>query len=338
MSLSRIDVKFFKMAVGTDRLGRETETDIAARCPVCGDSKSHRNKKRLHLYTKNNVTNVNCFNGDCPAQNKTVFSFLRDFFPSLADQYKREKFTTTMEKLAEGEDVFQQFKKPPPESPAGGDPLDDWDHPVVTHDLTPYLKDISEVPEALEYLEGRGIPYDQSLYGKWYFGHQDLKIGEKLYKITGSVVIPLYYDGVMYGFYSRSITSKTFYTYNPDVNVGYKVWNWFNVDKSSPVYIFEGIFDAISSGLRNCVAMMGAGISQDRVDELVRPVFVFDDDRTGHLNGIKYAEKGLEVFVQPAGYAKDMNMNLEMGVDTKKLVLENIHRGISAVTRLKMKL
>lgn len=99
--LDRLDVKYFKLAVGFDSIGRENEVDITARCPVCGDSRSHKSKKRLHLYVKNSVTNVNCFNGDCPVHNKTMYSFLRDFFPALIGQYKKEQFGTTVEKLAQ---------------------------------------------------------------------------------------------------------------------------------------------------------------------------------------------------------------------------------------------
>ena len=32
------DIKFFKLAVGQDRIGHETEIDINAKCPICGDS------------------------------------------------------------------------------------------------------------------------------------------------------------------------------------------------------------------------------------------------------------------------------------------------------------
>lgn len=329
--LDRLDVKYFKLAVGMDAIGKESEVDISARCPVCGDSRTKKNSKRLHLYTKDGTSgHVNCFNGDCPVHNKTVYSFLRDFYPALLPQYKRENFGNTMEKLAKGdtEDVFGNFKNE--EEPK--------EKEVLIHDLTPYLKNIEEVPEALAYLENRGIHYKESKFGKWYFGYQDLKIGETLYKITNAIVIPLYYNDEMYGFYSRSILDKTFYTYMHDANIGYKVWNWFNIKKDQPVFIYEGIFDAIAGGLPNSIALMGAKLPDDRLAELKDPVFVLDDDKTGHLNSISYAEKGHKVYVQPNGYKKDMNENLLQGVDTTKLVLDNLYTGISAVTRIKAKL
>ncbi|MCK5535431.1 MAG: hypothetical protein KAI79_01325, partial [Bacteroidales bacterium] len=89
--IDRVDIKFFKQAVGLSNIGRETDVDISAKCPICGDGKK-RNSKRLHIYNKGTVTNINCFNGDCPVENKTVYSFLRDFYPDILPQYKRETF------------------------------------------------------------------------------------------------------------------------------------------------------------------------------------------------------------------------------------------------------
>jgi hypothetical protein len=331
MPIDRINRKFFLMSVNGQRIGKNTDNDIAVRCPICGDSKKNKRSTRLHLYTKDGYDGdqVSCFNGDCPVQNKTVYSFLKNFFPSLLEQYKRENFSNKIEKLSEG-DVFESLSK----SNKTSNTKDD----ILLHDLTPYLRDISEVPEALEYIKGRKIQYSPDRYGQWYFGYQDLKIGEKIYKITDSVVIPLYKENKMYGFYSRSIKSKEFYTYNPDANVGYKVWNWFNIKKDEPVFIFEGIFDAISGGLPNSIAMMGAKIPAERLKELKKPIFVLDDDKTGRINSINYANMGYDVFVQPHGYAKDMNANLLNGVDTTSLILNNIYGSISAITRIKSKM
>jgi hypothetical protein len=325
--LSRLDIKYFKLAVGLDSIGTETDVDISARCPICGDSRKNKNSKRLHLYTKGSYTGVNCFNGDCACQNKTVYSFLRDFFPSLLPNYKRENFSNTMEKLANGdsEDVFAQFKQKEEKKD------------ILKHDLSPYFKDISECLEALEYIKSRGHTYDESKYGKWFFGYQDLKIGEKLYKLTNAVIIPLYYDGDMYGFYSRNIFEKTFFTYMPEHNVGYKIWNWFNIDKKKPVYIFEGIFDAISGGIENSIALMGAKIPEERLKELSQPVFVLDNDITGLKNSLNYSKKGYSVYIQPADITdKDMNGVLLNNVEKpSELIRKNVFSGISAEVRIK---
>lgn len=355
--LNRIDVKYFKLAVGASAIGKETTVDITARCPVCGDSRTHKNKKRLHLYIKNTVTNVNCFNGDCSVHNKTVYSFLKEFFPSLLPQYKRENFGTTLARIASGDafssesgDVFGDIKETcaqntlsdpgtSGESGKSGEPEKKCE--VLTHDLSPYLTPIESSPPALAYLHNRGYRYTEEQYGKWYYGHQDLKIGDTIYRISGSIVIPLYYGKEMYGFYSRNISAKGFYTYMHDSNVGYKIWNWFNIDKSKPVYIYEGIFDAIAGGFENSIALMGAKMPEVRLSELEKPVFVLDNDKVGLVNSLEYAKRNHTVYVQPEKYPeKDMNdlMIKHPEINTRDLIEQNLFTGIMAQVRIKAKL
>ena len=126
-----------------------------------------------------------------------------------------------------------------------------------------------------------------------------------------------------------------------DANIGYKVWNWFNVKKDQPVFIYEGIFDAIAGGLPNSIALMGAKLPEERLKELKYPVFVLDNDKTGMINSIDYAKRGHQVYIQPEKYSeKDMNdllMN-HQGLDVSLMIQQNLYSGISAEVRLKAKL
>jgi len=161
-----------------------------------------------------------------------------------------------------------------------------------------------------------------------------------LYKITNAIVIPLYHKSEMYGFYSRSIHEKTFFTHMNDANIGYKIWNWFNVDKTKPVFIFEGIFDAISSGLPNVIAAIGAKIPDDRIKELDNPVFVYDNDKTGLLNSLAMSKLGHKVYIQPNNLKqKDMNaLKTETQLNVSDVIESNIYIGIMAEIRIKEKL
>lgn len=333
--LDKIDVKYFKLAVGQEALGKETDLDISARCPICGDSRKNKNKKRLHLYTKGNTDTsfVNCFNGDCVCKNKTIYTFLRDFYPNLYEMYKKEKFTNNIYSLTN--DVFKEIKQ-------------EITKKLTFHNLSNYFIDIKNSPEGLAYLKNRDIDYIndniEERFGKWYFGKYDLKIGEKIYRLTNSIIIPLYYklqEEYMYGFYSRNIKTKMFFTYNPEKNIGFKIWNWFNINKEERVYIFESIFDAISSGFDNVIALMGAKIPEERLKELKEPVFVLDNDLTGLKNSLEYVNKGYQVYIQPNEFTeKDMN-ELKIkhpSVKIKNIISENIFSGISAAVRIKSKL
>nr|DAM32437.1 MAG TPA: DNA primase [Caudoviricetes sp.] len=64
------------------------DLDIACRCPVCGDSRTRKNLKRLHLYQKGDVINVNCFNGDCSVKNMTPYRFFQDYNARVFEQFK----------------------------------------------------------------------------------------------------------------------------------------------------------------------------------------------------------------------------------------------------------
>jgi hypothetical protein len=332
--LDRVDVKFFRLAVGSN-IGRDSDSDVSASCPVCGDGQK-RNSKRLHLYNKGTVTNVNCFNGDCSVVNKTVYSFLRDFFPDLLPQYKRETFSNSFDNFKDS-GLKNLVKKIEPESKV---------KPVITQDLSMYMLHLKESDDGIMYLRNRGIEYLPNKRGKWYFGTQDLKIGETLYKITNSIVIPLYYDDEMYGFYSRSIKGKDFITYMDDRNIGYKLFNFFKINLNEPVIITEGIFDAISTGKKNIIALLGAKLPEDRLKEIKHPVFVLDLDKTGTLNSIKYAKMGYWVYVQPKVYkgvniiGKDMNeiMLNHPELNMSDLIDDNIFKGMSAVVRLQKRL
>ena len=351
--LDRIDIKYFKMAVGDSNI-RETDNDIAVSCPVCGDSRTNRNSRRLHLYKKGDFTGVNCFNGDCSVENKTMFSFLRDFFPNHLSSYRREKFQDNMHQLSSSgsEDVFNfgTSKESPKES------LFDWENSEVadldtsenikvkTLDLRKYISPIKEIPIALEYIKSRGLEYSPEKYGEFFYGTQELDIDNNLYKIKNNIIIPLYTDikdsSSMYGFYARNISEKFFCTFMQDINIGYKIWNYFNIDNTKEVYIFEGIFDAIASGLDNVIALMGAKLPEDRLKEINNPVFVLDNDRTGLLNSIEYARKGCQVYIQNKYPQKDINslMQENPDLDVTKFIKSNLYKGILAEVNIKQKL
>ena len=181
------DIKFFKLAVGQDRIGHETEIDINAKCPICGDSRIHRNVKRLHLYQKGDVTLVNCFNGDCPCQNKTMYNFLKTFYPNLLFQYKQEKFFKDIENLKSKKEEpldlsvnYDFFKVQKAEDLPSSK--------IVTQDLSQFFKPLEQSKEAIQYLNLRGFSLnDIKNLGQWYFGtcktqtsYRTIPIGETL--------------------------------------------------------------------------------------------------------------------------------------------------------------
>ncbi len=380
--LSHVNIRFFKQAVNAASY-KETNLDIACRCPICGDSKVKANSKRLHLYKKGDLELVNCFNAGCAVENKTMYAFLRDFYPNLLPEYKRNTFRDKINELKSLKEVTSIDKKPGLES------ISDWENSevakmessdksdsknsensesdwinseiapqesaditpkpsLVAYDLREFFEDLSN--DMIQYLKSRKI--EPHVGGTWYKAKTDIKIKDTVYRIKDYLIIPLYYNDSydsnsinssakdkMYGFYSRSTVKKDFITFIS--TTGFKVWNWFNINKDERTYIFEAIFDAISTGLPNIIANLGAKLPQERLDELKDAVFCLDNDSTGIKMSIQYAEQGHSVYIQPSEYhEKDFN-ELKINhpdLDIKKFINDNIYRGLPAITRLKMKL
>lgn len=328
--LDKNDVKFFKLAVGSERIKTENNNEIVARCPVCGDSRKSQNKARLHLYSACNTAFVNCFNGDCPVHNKNMFSFLKEFYPNLYDKYldnyKRQSLFT----------LLDDFKVDPILTDKTDKRNNSKGVKLVYQDFSEYFKPLETVKSALNYFENRGFKYDKSM--KLYYSDIVLKIGDKEHNLKNSIVIPLYNENFeWYGFYSRNISEKKFCTYMNPENNSYKVWNFFNVDKEKPVYIFEGIFDALSaiqSGLTNCIACLGAQLPDERLKELKDPVFCLDNDRTGLKNMLNYAKQGYKVLIHSES-EKDCNEMLKSGKNVKDIILNNIYEGVLAQVKIK---
>lgn len=319
--MNPIDVRYFKLAVGESRIKHETPTDITVRCPICGDSKKSRNKARMHLYMRNGKALVNCFN-ECSCTNKTVYKFLKDYYPNLLENYKQETFGNRIKEIKEldfsGGVGFELIDTPE-------------EKPKTLFDLSQYFEKSERV---YDYIESRGLDWSPAL-GEVYLGKK-ITLNGKFYNIDDFIVIPLYCGDKWYGFYSRSMKEHRFQTFI--IDEGFKLWNFYNIDKSKTIYVFEGIFDALSvynSGITNVVACLGATPPLSLLEGL-DVVFCFDNDRTGYLNSIKYLKKGFKVLCYPENIKeKDMNDILKTGVDVKDLILNNQVSGILGEIKIK---
>ena len=256
-----------------------------------------------------------------------MFSFLKEFYPNLYDKYldnfKRQSLFTILDDFKV--DTIEPAKVKNSENVK-----------LIYQNFSEYFQPLESYKPALDYFESRGFKYNKSM--KLFYSNTVLKIGEKEHNLKNSIIIPLYNENFeWYGFYSRNISEKKFCTYMNPENNSYKVWNFFNVDKEKPVYIFEGIFDALSaiqSGLSNCIACLGAQLPDERLKELKEPVFCLDNDRTGLLNMLKYTKRGYKVLIH-SETEKDCNEMLKAGKNVKDIILNNIYEGVLAQVKIK---
>ena len=107
------------LGVSRTEVARLGETDLACACPICGDS-TRGNKRRLHLYQKGEVINVNCFNGDCPAKNLTPFKFMKTYTPRVFTKLRDFSKSRFVQQLA------PKPKEPKELESLTLDNLDDW--------------------------------------------------------------------------------------------------------------------------------------------------------------------------------------------------------------------
>jgi len=338
--LEDIDVKYWELLFTSDELGKKNDMDYAARCPICGDSKKRKNLKRCHLYTKNDIdySIVHCFN--CGWKGN-MYKLLELVNPYLYNAYKNEKRTQSLNSLK------KSYVKKEKEFKINTDFINanklNKSKPPILFKLPDEIKNIKKNDEYYNYLKSRKISDNYIKMFKCVNGtilYNNQRIELKKY-----IILPLYYDNeLIYGFQARSITSKRFFTFIPFENHGFKVWNWFNVNLNEPIYVFESYFDAMSSGLKNVIAQLGATLSENIKKEIKNDlIFVLDNqniDETAKRELLKYCNEGYKVMIWPKNIKfKDFNEILCAGASSEKIskfIKKNINEDITAKVMLTM--
>lgn len=212
---------------------------------------------------------------------------------------------------------------------------------ILSSQAVPLL-DSQKAVDCRNYLTGRGVmPRKEWLYvenSKIQFNSNDIYIQDY-------IIIPLMFEDKIYGFQALAWKEKKFFVYLLEGNTSWKVWNWNNIDKSKTVYIFESIYDAISSGFENCIAQLGANIHEDRLTELEKPVFCLDNqnvDAKSAEESLKYLKKGYKVFLWPSkvpNKIKDANDLVRNGVSEEKiqkLIDVNTYQGMKGIIKCQL--
>lgn len=338
--LNEVNVEFWEKIHSSDNLGTHKNNDYNARCDICGDSKTSKDKKRLHLYRKDSYDDdvVKCFN--C-GYSSNMFNYIKNYHTEYLQEYKRK----TNQNLFDNILVLPKIEEK--EVIKIDDSLyniiEDENAPKKFIDLDLSCRKASCFEEASNYLKNRGANPDD-----FYFSENGLaSIDEKLRSMKKYIIYPFKYkDGRVYGFYSRSIENKIFKTYIPQENTGFKIADWFSIDVEKDVYIFEGIFCKLSSGLDNSIAMCGANIPDELLKKLKKPIFVYDNDSRGYLESIniikKYKNAKVCIWGDDKKFKnyKDINEIYTQYVKDKenirKFIISHIDDGITALTRLEL--
>jgi hypothetical protein len=324
-TLDTIDERYFLMTNIATKPPKIGTTDVAICCPVCKEGNSWGRKQRCHLYIKDSFDKamVHCYNCGIHHNLENYLSIIDD---SLVIQYKREKFKDKLDELKPKEKIVKSKVKKEKE-------------PNVFLNIgeLPFRKHTREVRD---YLKTRGLEQFQELF---YYCSEDVFLENKYLPIKNSIITPLLFRGKVYGFQARRLDTKLFSSFLPAENAGYKAWNFFNIDKTKPVFIFESVFDALSSGLSlsNITSALGSDFSSVLLEELKYPIFALDNHNIDETSKSKYtniAENGGNCVILPNNIKeKDFNMMLMNGWSfekIKELIKNNVERGVKAQVKL----
>lgn len=371
-----VDLKYFKMVVGV--LAKEGVNDCAVNCVSCGDRKKrlHLYQNEGMDFALVHCYNSGCVFDD---NQMGMVNFLKVAKPELVPQYKKEKFKDNIDRLKDDSDLNDILnivtgKHSEPEAKKDivvetglelsgkeehkgvKDTLDELEVKIpdlnidtglvlsnpkpVSHTRTipPMIKKLflnaKDVPECVRYIKDRGLDVDD----EWLFSRERfVNIFDKSYFVENFLLIPLYQRNHLRGFYTRSIVEKRFSTII--FPKGEKYWVSREYDPDTPVYIFEGIMDALSSGFDNTSAMLSADLPVEVLEEIKVPIFCFDNDETGTKKALKYNKMGFSTFVWPNRPEKDLNQILQEGGSrdqNKNMITENIFSGLAGQVRLNL--
>lgn len=308
------------------------------RCPICGDSKNNKFKKRAFLLANNGAFNFYCHN--CGSSH-SLYSFLSFKFPSIFDEYKVALFR---EKYGIGDRKSQQ----PILSNKALELFGDTPKNTHIEPLNLRCTPCSELPNthpARVYLNSR----KQNLSGLWYTDHFNQfasSVSSRYANVLDEprIVIPFIdRDGKFLGYQGRAIYPKAqrYVTLKCD-GVDDLIYGLDAVDFSKPVLVVEGALDARL--LRNTIAVNGSSLTRiDKIlstTELSKCIFIFDNEpRNGSI--VKLLDRcisyGYTVVVWPKDTPKDINKMLECGY-TIQDIMAMIKEGKSSGMAAKLKL
>ena len=285
------------------------------RCPICGDSKKHKNKARGYFYQVKTNTNFKCHN--CGASS-SLNNFLKQIDTTLHKQYVLEKFK---EGHAGGRNFVVE------------EPKFEFKKPVFKQKLD--LPRASEVPIAKQYLTQRGLEASNFFFAakfKEWVNTQKYTFHD-ITKDESRIIIPMHdEDRNIIGFQGRSLGPNNVKYITVMLNEDApKIYGLDKIDAKKPIYILEGPFD--STFVENSVAMCGSDLDI-RSFGWSSYIWVFDNEPRNReiierIN--KTIDRGDKVVIWPSSIQeKDVNDMINSGHDVRRVIESNTYSGLQA--------
>ena len=289
MALNFTNQKYFKML---NQGVTGTSNDLACKCHICGDSKTKR-KKRLHLFTKDNVhDSVHCFN--C-GYSSSAYNYFKEFHSDYFSQYRTELGANKISSLKDAD--LSEFSEKEEAKPITLEEFKSNFRPIsdASRDYLRNRNFTSKDIEKMNIVEGKETKVN--LFGK----NLNLK---------NFIVIPLIdSNSLVYGYQARSIVDKKFLTIILDEYP--KLWGLNTIKEENQLYIFESIFDAVSSGFDSTLAVLGITSTKNIIKDFKDCVIFFDNqyiDEASRKTCLELAKDGYKIVIWDKSVkAKDVN-------------------------------
>ena len=285
------------------------------RCPICGDSKKHKNKARGYFYQVKTNTNFKCHN--CGAS-LSLNNFLKQIDSTLHKQY-------TLEKFKEGHAGGRNF--------VVEEPKFEFKQPVFRKGLD--LPKASDVTVAKEYLEKRKLDpskfYFTNKFKQWT--NTQKKTFDTIGRDESRIIIPMYDENRnLIGFQGRSLGPNSVKYITVMINdEAPKIYGLDTIETEKPIYILEGPFD--STLVENSVAMCGSDIDIGSFG-WSDYIWVFDNEPRNReiVNRIsKTINRGDKIVIWPSTVTeKDVNDMTMSGHNVMNLLESNTYSGLKA--------
>ncbi len=297
------------------------------RCPICGDSQKNKRKMRGYFFRKDNDLMYKCHNCGHGAHFGTM---LKQMDTLLYKEYVLERYADggNRKKFGTERTVKEVVKTEKPE-------VSLWTQ------LMDCLYDLPADHEAIEYVNGRGLPKDS--HKRLYFVDNIKNVVQLNYKYKESIrteeprlAIPFVNEnGKLTALSMRGMRGEALrYILIKIDEDAPTVYGLDNVDKTQPVTVVEGPLDSLF--IRNSIAC--AGTSFNKIEELgldkdnTRIVF---DNQPKNAEVCKLVEKyvgmGYKVVIWPETIGeKDINDMAIAGVNVQDIMDSNTYQGLSA--------
>ena len=308
---------------------QKSDQKFNARCVICGDSQTKKNKARGYFYPAENQLRYKCHN--CGVGMSFSY-FLKQFDSNLFNEYNLETYGERSNKS--NANIKLEYTKPAPiietKIQSTGTLLDQ---------LMPRLSELPDDNEAVVFCRNRRIP--ESCFDHLYFIDDVQKLeqlGDK-YKNTlrthePRLVLPFYDHRLqLSGITCRALRGETlrYLTMKIKDNVPL-IFGLDRVNMKKPILVVEGPIDSLF--LDNCIAVGGTAFG--KVHELGLPdaTIVFDNQpRNTEVCKLMRAviNANAKVVIWPENIAeKDINDMVLAGLDVKQIIAENTVAGLEA--------